>query len=155
MTGPVLPDQYMGDLRALAARARLSPAVATTLMLHNIDRALARARTLELLEQRSRLAWTWETTHRAPRDIPDLLPNGTWPQCGAKLPLSAWATSRYPCARRDGHTGRHAAGNGTKIVAVWSDRHESALMVCAALEDPDDLAEHPARARRRGTAADA
>ena len=26
---------------------------------------------------------------------------------------------RWVCTRRPGHTGRHAAGTGTHIVAVW------------------------------------
>lgn len=28
------------------------------------------------------------------------------------------------CTRRRGHTGRHAAGNGTQVVAVWASKED-------------------------------
>jgi len=49
---------------------------------------------------------------------PDLLAylNGG-PICGA--------TARVTCTRLPSHTGRHAAGNGVYIIAVWPDEEPS------------------------------
>jgi hypothetical protein len=44
---------------------------------------------------------------------PDLNPGG---DCLAVYGGSVWP---YLCTRPDGHRGRHAAGDGTRIVAVW------------------------------------
>lgn len=41
----------------------------------------------------------------------------TW--CGAVAPHTF---SVLVCTRLPGHTGRHAAGTGWRIIAVWGDR---------------------------------
>jgi len=48
---------------------------------------------------------------------PDLLAYVTRGLCGAG--------ARVTCTRLPGHTGRHAAGNGVYIVAVWPDEEPS------------------------------
>lgn len=53
--------------------------------------------------------------------VPDLTRGlKTWPyMCAARRP---GPDVPRMCTRRAGHTGRHAAGNGTQIVAVWGAR---------------------------------
>lgn len=55
--------------------------------------------------------------------IPDLT-GGVWPaMCNARghftLPGRRYAVAS--CTRRAAHTGRHAAGDGTSVIAVWGD----------------------------------
>lgn len=98
-----------------------------------------RSEVLALLDRREACAWTWSTTQGAPRDIPDLMPieassaDDVWSRCGELLPLSPTSTNHYACSRREGHGGRHAAGTGERVAAVWSDRHRSAQDVRAGL----------------------
>lgn len=47
-------------------------------------------------------------------DIPDLTEDEMRFMCLAEAPRL------YCCTRRRGHGGRHAAGNGFQIVAVWN-----------------------------------
>jgi len=63
---------------------------------------------------RSWVSWELELSDREKMRTlpPDLSPVGT-PICGAG--------TRVTCTRPPGHTGRHAAGNGVYIVAVWPD----------------------------------
>ena len=52
---------------------------------------------------------------------PDLTPIGGVAVCGE------WWGTRH-CTRRAGHTGRHAAGTGERIVAVWPRKVSSPAM---------------------------
>lgn len=63
-------------------------------------------------------AWTWLD---APEDAlpPDLTGVGVWPCWQAKRVAMAETAGILVCTRGRGHTGRHAAGNGIQIVAVW------------------------------------
>lgn len=60
--------------------------------------------------------WTWTPDGQAVLSYeqlpPDYTPDDDLPQCGA------WRNG-YGCTRQPGHTGRHAAGTGERIVAVW------------------------------------
>lgn len=49
------------------------------------------------------------------RDLPPDLTGMDW--CPA-----TWKDDEYGCTRLPGHTGRHAAGDGEHITAVWGDR---------------------------------
>lgn len=49
-----------------------------------------------------------------PGDFPDLTGEAV-PGCPAADPSGG-----FLCTRREGHSGRHAAGTGRSIVAVWS-----------------------------------
>lgn len=51
------------------------------------------------------------------------------------------STSGYTCTRPPGHTGRHAAGTGQQIVAVWGKRHQ--LTWTSDYEPDYSTAEHP------------
>lgn len=55
--------------------------------------------------------------------IPDLT-GGVWPStCNARthFTLPGRRAAVASCTRRAASTGRHAAGNGTHVVAVWGD----------------------------------
>jgi hypothetical protein len=64
-------------------------------------------------------AWTFAAERRRGAlrsDLPlDLTPNPS-PGCPAVYGGPEWP---YVCTRPLGHSGRHAAGDGTRIVAVW------------------------------------
>jgi hypothetical protein len=64
-------------------------------------------------------AWTFATSRGLAVKYralpPDLNPRGVC-SCSAVYGGPEWP---YFCTRRDGHRGRHAAGDGTRIVAVW------------------------------------
>lgn len=57
--------------------------------------------------------WSWQDD---PEFVPDLTPNfpGDWGRdyCPSE-------SEGGVCTRLEGHTGRHAAGNGDRIIAVW------------------------------------
>ena len=118
--GPVTGEQYMADLDAAIRRQRL------------------RHDTAWILDERATFGWSWSSTDNAPRDIPDLLPPRDRGQqtCEAVLLVTPGAAARYRCARRTGHRGRHAAGTGVWITAVWSDQHGSALDLRAGVARP-------------------
>lgn len=52
-------------------------------------------------------------------DVPDLTANsGEFdPTCAARTGNKTWVMF---CTRREGHTGRHAAGTGSFVVGVWN-----------------------------------
>lgn len=61
--------------------------------------------------------WIWggdrETYEALP---PDLFVEG--------VGCSSYHPHGYCCTRSDRHTGRHAAGDGERILAVWMDRDD-------------------------------
>lgn len=65
---------------------------------------------------RSRVEWTVPVATDAwARVLPPNLTRGQWPHmCDSRL------SDAFTCTRTTGHTGRHAAGAGDCIVAVWS-----------------------------------
>lgn len=72
-------------------------------------------RALALLEERWGDGWSVENPELVPGLPPDTT-RGRWPHlCTARV-RSDWA-----CTRIAGHTGRHAAGDGEHVVAVWGD----------------------------------
>lgn len=88
------------------------------------DRALAlfvHVAAARELARRTGIAWH-EGVDTA-RWVPDLT-CGAWPAaCGARAEFrrpGAAVTFRAVCTRRASHTGRHAAGHGGRVVAVWS-----------------------------------
>ena len=66
------------------------------------------------ITERDRIEW-WSLRS----GVPDLTNQRRWKQ--------KWCAGRHKnewlCTRRVGHTGRHAAGDGNVIVAVWSDHN--------------------------------
>lgn len=61
--------------------------------------------------------WTFAASRKRRVDYGDLPPDLTADgDCPAVYGGPEWP---YFCTRRNGHTRRHAAGDGTRIVAVW------------------------------------
>jgi hypothetical protein len=59
---------------------------------------------------------SWNELEDGEQDVPDFTLGG-WPtQCAARWPVDKVP---YFCTRITDHTGRHAAGNLVRIVAVW------------------------------------
>ena len=57
--------------------------------------------------------WLYENDEQVPTLPPDYTPlNG--PHCNDEAGAEGWTCTRIP-----GHTGRHAAGDGEHILAVW------------------------------------
>jgi hypothetical protein len=65
----------------------------------------------------------WHAAIDGGHPVPDLT-CGRWPRaCGARAEFvvpGAPVRHRATCTRRAGHTGRHAAGSGGVVVAVWA-----------------------------------
>ena len=76
----------------------------------------ATRRHLAVLQVAARAAFTWDITGYPGVDVPDLTRGLIrWPYtCPGRSP------NGRVCTRRAPHTGRHAAGDGTRITAVWS-----------------------------------
>ncbi len=82
----------------------------------DVERLKRFAVTRELLEARRQIAWIVEDP-----DVESSLPpdttRGRWPNmCSARLGQD------WTCTRIAAHTGRHAAGTGEHIAAVWGDQ---------------------------------
>jgi hypothetical protein len=73
-------------------------------------------KTLLILRGRNRWEYRTESEWTLP---PDLTLTGQGWRAGQSRILCLVMWHGRQCTRRAGHTGRHAAGNGTHIVAVW------------------------------------
>ncbi|HEY0217906.1 MAG TPA: hypothetical protein VGC57_16060 [Cellulomonas sp.] len=74
-------------------------------------------------ERRRRSGIVWHAAIDEGHPVRDLTA-GRWPRaCGARAEFrrdGSPVTYRVVCTRRTSHTGRHAAGHGGLVVAVWS-----------------------------------
>jgi hypothetical protein len=66
------------------------------------------------------LEWSWFDDN-APR-IVDVVGFNEWPgwePCNSRSPGYGEYSTSVVCTRMTGHSGRHAAGTGAAIIAVW------------------------------------
>lgn len=69
-----------------------------------------------LLERRWESGWIVEDAATSTTSLPPDLTRGRWPNMCTARHGQDWT-----CTRIADHTGRHAAGDGEHIVAVWGD----------------------------------
>jgi hypothetical protein len=134
MRPPVRSEAHPGDvLRPLRAQVAIAPNHGSSMrdrvdlvveLLDAPDPANIRAmRRANDMHRRRNIRWNVDAEALAPQ-VPDLTAHYSWPTtCTARwFPTEELLDDNRPfaCTRRGGHTGRHAAGSGGLIVAVWA-----------------------------------
>lgn len=108
------------DPAALAAMEEVAPLLIARRPEYD-DAQLAALRVA--VDARRRAGISWNRDKDSGPTTPDLT-GGKWPtMCDARWRdlRPGWAlTFAYTCTRPASHTGRHAAGNGVRVVAVWA-----------------------------------